>query len=114
VGRGVEGKILIALFSFIYYIDSMTVEQTVEIPNSRQLFIDVPLEVPVGKTILTFTPAVINRDLEYARGIWATNHDDPEKLKTKLQELQGSLGENAFAGLNGIEYQHKVREEWDN
>jgi hypothetical protein len=92
----------------------MTIVQTVEIPNSRRLFIDVPPEVPVGKTILTFTPAMVSRDLEYAEEIWAAHHDQPEELKTKLEKLQGSLGENAFNGLDGIEYQHKVREEWDN
>jgi hypothetical protein len=35
----------------------MTVTQTVEIPVSRRLTIDVPREVPLGRTILTFTPA---------------------------------------------------------
>jgi hypothetical protein len=92
----------------------MQIEQTVEIPPNRRLLIDVPQEVPLGKTILTFTPAAVNRDLEYAKGIWASNHDRPEELKAKLQGLQGSLGENAFNGLDGIEYQHKAREEWDN
>ena len=35
----------------------MIVEQTVEIPANRRLVIDVPREVPVGRTVLTFTPA---------------------------------------------------------
>jgi hypothetical protein len=35
----------------------MTVTQTVEIPATRRLIIDVPDEVPTGKTILSFTPA---------------------------------------------------------
>ena len=35
----------------------MSVTQTVEIPANRRLIIDVPQEVPTGKTILTFTPA---------------------------------------------------------
>jgi len=34
----------------------MTITQTVEIPASRRLTIDVPCEVPAGKTILAFTP----------------------------------------------------------
>jgi hypothetical protein len=92
----------------------MTIVQTVEIPNSRRLFIDVPPEVPVGKTILTFTPAMVSKDLKYAEKIWADHHNQPKELKTKLEKLQGSLGENAFNGLDGIEYQHKVREEWEN
>jgi len=35
----------------------MSITQTVEIPASRRLTIDVPREVPVGQVILTFTPA---------------------------------------------------------
>jgi hypothetical protein len=34
----------------------MTITQTVEIPASRRLIIDVPSEVPLGKTVLAFTP----------------------------------------------------------
>jgi hypothetical protein len=34
----------------------MTIERTVEIPADRRLIIDVPWEVPVGKTIIAFTP----------------------------------------------------------
>jgi hypothetical protein len=33
-------------------------EQTVEIPPSRRLTIDVPPEVPAGRIILTFRPAL--------------------------------------------------------
>ena len=94
----------------------MIIEQTVEIPSSRRLFIDVPLEVPIGKAILTFTPAsspLVSKGLECAEEIWAYNRDHPEELKTKIQKLQGSLDENAFGGLNGVDYQCKVREEWD-
>ena len=35
----------------------MTITKTVEIPTSRRLIIDVPHEIPVGRTILTFTSA---------------------------------------------------------
>ena len=35
----------------------MTITQTVEIPANRRLIIDVPLEVPTGSVIITFTPA---------------------------------------------------------
>jgi hypothetical protein len=34
----------------------MTIEQTVEVPASRRLTIDVPREIPTGPVILTFTP----------------------------------------------------------
>jgi len=35
----------------------LTITQTVDIPADRRLVIDVPSEVPLGKAILTFTPA---------------------------------------------------------
>jgi hypothetical protein len=35
----------------------MTIKQTVEIPASHRLFIDVPREIPAGPVILSFTPA---------------------------------------------------------
>ena len=34
----------------------MTITQTVDIPENRQLTIDVPCEVPIGRTILVFKP----------------------------------------------------------
>jgi len=35
----------------------MTITQTVDIPASHRLTIDVPREVPAGPTVLAFTPA---------------------------------------------------------
>ena len=35
----------------------MSVTQTVEVPASHRLTIDVPREIPAGQVILTFTPA---------------------------------------------------------
>ena len=34
----------------------MTIEQIVEIPANRRLTIEVPREIPAGRTILAFTP----------------------------------------------------------
>jgi hypothetical protein len=36
----------------------MSITQTVDIPASHRLVIEVPREVPAGRVILTFTPAV--------------------------------------------------------
>ena len=44
-------------YLFLCYIYSMTYTQTVEIPADRRITLEVPREVPAGKTILTFTPA---------------------------------------------------------
>jgi len=35
----------------------MSITQTVEVPANHRLIIDVPREIPAGRTILTFTPA---------------------------------------------------------
>ncbi|MDR2701271.1 MAG: hypothetical protein LBB72_02430 [Spirochaetaceae bacterium] len=40
----------------------MNVTQTVEVPASRRLTIDVPREVPAGKAVLVFTPASAGRE----------------------------------------------------
>ena len=40
----------------------MTIEQTIEVPPSHRLTIDVPPEVPAGRIILTYTPAADNED----------------------------------------------------
>ena len=92
----------------------MIIEQTVEIPPNRQLFINVPVEVPVGKTRISFSPFSEFRDIEYAEHIWMKNHSSLEETRAKLQKLHGSLGETAFGGLDGVTYQRKLREEWEN
>jgi len=35
----------------------MTITQTIEIPADRRITLEVPREVPVGRTIIAFTPA---------------------------------------------------------
>jgi len=45
----------IDIFSSLCYIYFMTITQTIDIPADRR--ITVPNDVPIGKVILTFTPA---------------------------------------------------------
>jgi hypothetical protein len=42
----------------------MNITQTVEIPANRRLTIDVPREVPLGRAIISFTPANETADNE--------------------------------------------------
>jgi hypothetical protein len=35
----------------------MTIEQTIDVPASRRLTLEIPPEIPIGKVILTLTPA---------------------------------------------------------
>ena len=100
-------------YTFSCYIYLMTIEQTVEIPPSHRLFVEVPREVPAGKAVLTYTSVLASEDVENARRIWANNRARSDDLREKLANLQGSLGKNAFGALDGVSYQRKVREEWD-
>jgi len=40
----------------------MSITQTVEVPASHRLVINVPREIPTGPVILTFTPKTVNDD----------------------------------------------------
>ena len=42
----------------------MTIEKTVEIPSSRRIFLDLPLDVPVGKAKVTVTPQAEKPDVD--------------------------------------------------
>jgi hypothetical protein len=82
----------------------MAIEQIVEIPPNRRLFLEVPKEVPAGKAILTYSSVSVGED---------DNILPSGELKEKLEKLRGSLGKSAFCFLDGLAYQRKVREEWD-
>ena len=65
----------------------MTIEQTVEIPASHRLVIDVPREVPEGPVVLTFTPAAARRSepaLSADEG--ASPHPNSDALKRILSQ----------------------------
>ena len=94
----------------------MSVTQTVDIPDSRRLTIEVPDDVPSGKTLLTYTAfstVSANKDLERAEKVWAYNHTHSDELREQLQKLHGRLGDKSFDGLDGIAYQRKVRDDWN-
>jgi len=54
---------------------TMTIEQTIEVPASRRVFLDLPMELPVGKARVTITPqmekpsANAYRTIENLRGL---------------------------------------------
>ena len=101
----------------------MVFEQTVEIPDSRRLVLDVPQEVPAGRVILTFTPqsgtsdysagsekqknasAAIVAIPEASRG----NTSDPA-FRHAIRSLQGAWKDNPWE--NCIEDIRAMREEW--
>jgi hypothetical protein len=72
----------------------MTIEQTVEIPADRRLMIEVPSGVPVGKTILTFTPVSETTD-----SISATKGKKIRLTRTMIDELLRSETLRFLTGL---------------
>ncbi|MCL2558001.1 MAG: hypothetical protein FWE09_05930, partial [Treponema sp.] len=78
--------------------DRMTVKQTVEIPPDYRLVIDVPREVPVGRAILTFTPAPAG-----ARAV-------PPRRKP-ISHYFGIISPETYG--DGAAFQRQIRDEWD-
>jgi hypothetical protein len=79
--------VFLAPLAFSCYIYSMSVTQTVEIPASRRLVIDVPNEVPLGSVVLTFTPKVPvteKDETEYLCGSPANR----ERLETAIEHIE--------------------------
>jgi len=102
----------------------MSVTQTVDIPASHRLVIDVPREVPVGQTILTFTPAKKPANRRYntaplpggnARTIEEALQMAEEKAadpnRKPISRLFGTC--KGIFGGDGVAYQRAIRDEWD-
>jgi hypothetical protein len=72
----------------------MTIEQTIEVPASRRIFLDLPLELPVGKTKveLIFTPISDTPQTESSEKIRLTRQMIDEMLQREpLRSLSGIL-----------------------
>jgi hypothetical protein len=77
----------------------MIIEQTIEIPASRRLTIDVPPEVPEGRVVISFTPA-------------ETLPSMSRQMK-KMMKYYGCLRDSpAFEG-DSVEIIRALRDEWD-
>ncbi|GHV79272.1 hypothetical protein AGMMS49944_10630 [Spirochaetia bacterium] len=109
----------------------ITIQQTVDIPASRRLTIDVPQEVPTGTTSVvlifpsaesgtavrpspTFPPFPTLEELkaEAARKAAERQAYFNATGKDPLVELRDSMNSMPFAGIDGVEYQRKMRDEW--
>jgi len=72
----------------------MTIEQTIEIPASRQVFLDLPPHLPVGKAKITVTP-----------------EQEPNTVRTPISRYFDILSPNTYG--DGVVYQKKLRNEWN-
>ncbi|MDR2143841.1 MAG: hypothetical protein LBP29_05685 [Treponema sp.] len=95
---------VLTLSRFLRYSYFMVIEQTVEIPASRRLTIEVPPEVPAGRTILTFTPAP---EISSA----ARGQSKNENFRSALRRAYGAWKEKPWE--NGLADVRTSREEWD-
>ena len=93
----------------------MTITQTVDIPDSHRLTIDVPPEVPAGPVILTFTPAAAPlpgrtaRTVEEALQMAAEKAADPNRKP--ISHYFGILSPETYG--DGVAYQKAIRDEWN-
>ena len=80
------------------------VTQTVDIPASHRLTIDVPSEVPTGRTIITFTPASDQRSTDRrpdasAKTLVMTEAEEIELINRNAEWLNREA-------LDVLSYQH--------
>jgi hypothetical protein len=103
----------------------MTIEQTVEIPADHRLTIEVPREVPAGKVrvVIRFSdPEVPARDPTGADIKLAPSYPPEEAVKIAAQRLADPNRKRpsqfigilpGYFGGDGLAYQRKIRDEWD-
>ena len=93
----------------------MYIEQTVEIPPSRRITIDVPREIPLGPAILIFKPSVTRlaggnaHTVEEALQMATVKAADPNR-----KPISRHFGKHkGIFGVDGVAYQRAIRDEWD-
>jgi hypothetical protein len=103
----------------------MTIEQTVDIPADHRLTIDVPPEIPEGKTrvIIQFpVPPASARDPTGADINLPPSYPPEEAIRIAAQRLANPNRKlpSSYIGIlspktygDGVAYQRKLRDEWD-
>jgi hypothetical protein len=106
----------------------MVVEQTVDVPQSREVRLVAPKMVPTGPAtviwVYSTVPAVekmpehesglsptLQKALDEARGKRLYNQSHQEELHALIERVQS--GPPIFGGIDGVEYQRKIRDEWE-
>ncbi len=96
-----RGAVLLDNDSFSRYIWFMTIEQTVQIPADHRVLLEflAPQEIPEGVAEVT---VIINPSVA------------PKKIQANRPPISryfGILSPNAYG--DGVSYQRKIRDEWD-
>ena len=118
----------------------ITIQQTVDVPASHRLTLEVPHEVPEGRisVVLVFSeakekpgnptesrgqdpldapvfapfPTLEELKAEAARKAAEQQAYFEATGKDPIVELRDSMHGMPFAGIDGVEYQRKMRDEW--
>ncbi|MCL1992942.1 MAG: hypothetical protein FWG66_08345 [Spirochaetes bacterium] len=77
----------------------MIIEQTIEIPASRQIILEVPPEIPVGTTAQVKLVCADPFTTAGANG------------RTPISQYFGIISPDTYG--DGMAYQRKLRDEWD-
>jgi hypothetical protein len=92
----------------------MTIEQTVKIPASRKvrLGVSLPKSAPCGRDVLM--DPMLEKAIKEAAEKRKAYHANP-KQQEEIRALRGSLKNSSiWGGLDGVSYQRKIRDEWEN
>ena len=97
---------------FLCYTYPMTITQTVEIPADRRITLDVPCEVPVGKTIIAFTPVhsaaamhecpICAREFDPATGNPRYNAETVAAIEEGRAMMRGDIPAKRFDSLDSM------------
>ena len=98
----------------------MTIEQTVDIPADHRVVLEVPREIPAGRVTIAFiaedavVPAVIPEEEQRVRTMLKQYYHAAENAAADHGPLSGCIGSHpGFFGGDGVAYQRKIRNEWD-
>jgi len=91
----------------------MVIEQTVEVPVNHRLTIDVPREIPAGRTIIAFRPVVKSgHDPQTAEE--ALRMAEEQAADSNHKPISRLFGKHkGLFGCDGVAYQRAIRDEWD-
>ncbi|MHC6202103.1 hypothetical protein ACYULU_02800 [Breznakiellaceae bacterium SP9] len=106
----------------------MTIQQTIEVPADHRFTIEIPSEIPAGKTMLTLTPVPeqVSADTEPMEDFGDyLARNSPSTMEEALAEAERKFNDpnrkplSSFLGTvkgvygDGVAYQRNLRDEWD-